>query len=249
MLTPYRVEVVQGNVITQEQVALVKPGMTRAQVRDVLGSPLLTDLFHADRWDYVFTIRRQGAEPQLRRDRRPLQGRRAEEHRRRRGLPSEREFVASIDTFKTVAQRAAAGPDRRADQGAAGAAAPAAARAARRRCRRAPTRRSSPAHDERGERRATPPRRHRRRLRPHGPDADRGRRRQRRPRARRRVRRRRQRRARQDASAFLGRPSGVVDRRRPARRARRRRGADRLHPARGHARPPGARAASSASPR
>ncbi len=34
--------------------------MTRAQVRDILGSPLLTDIFHGDRWDYVFTIRRQG---------------------------------------------------------------------------------------------------------------------------------------------------------------------------------------------
>ena len=59
ILTPYRVEVVQGNVITSEQVALAKPGLTRAQVREVLGSPLLTDPFHADRWDYVFTIRRQ----------------------------------------------------------------------------------------------------------------------------------------------------------------------------------------------
>ena len=56
----------QGNALTKEQVALVKPGMTRAQVRDVLGSPLLTDIFHTDRWDYVFTIRRQGAEPQRR---------------------------------------------------------------------------------------------------------------------------------------------------------------------------------------
>ena len=67
VVTPYRVEVVQGNVITSEQIALAKPGMTRAQVRDVLGSPLLADPFHVDRWDYVFTIRRQGAAPQLRR--------------------------------------------------------------------------------------------------------------------------------------------------------------------------------------
>jgi outer membrane protein assembly factor BamE len=51
---------VQGNVVTSEQVARVKPGMTRAQVRDILGTPLLTDPFHADRWDYLFTIRRQG---------------------------------------------------------------------------------------------------------------------------------------------------------------------------------------------
>ena len=68
IITPYKVEVVQGNVVTSEQVALVKPGQTRAQVRDFLGSPLLTDPFHADRWDYVFTIRRQGAAAGLRPD-------------------------------------------------------------------------------------------------------------------------------------------------------------------------------------
>ena len=43
VVTPYRVEVVQGNVVTSEQVAQVKTGQTRAQVRDVLGSPLLAD--------------------------------------------------------------------------------------------------------------------------------------------------------------------------------------------------------------
>lgn len=57
---PYRMEVVQGNVVTSEQIARVVPGMTRAQVRDVLGTPLLTDLFHASRWDYVFMLNRPG---------------------------------------------------------------------------------------------------------------------------------------------------------------------------------------------
>jgi len=66
VITPYRMDIVQGNVVTREQAAMVKPGMTRAQVRDILGSPMLTDLFHADRWDYPFTIRRQGTEPQRR---------------------------------------------------------------------------------------------------------------------------------------------------------------------------------------
>lgn len=99
-ITPYRVEVVQGNVLTKEQVALVKPGLTRAQVRDVLGSPLLTDSFHADRWDYVFTIRRQGTEPQQRKvvvlfDGDTLKSISAQD------LPSERDFVASIDTVKS----------------------------------------------------------------------------------------------------------------------------------------------------
>ncbi|MBL0728694.1 outer membrane protein assembly factor BamE [Piscinibacter sp. HJYY11] len=99
-ITPYRIEVVQGNVLTKEQVALVKPGQTRSQVRDILGSPLLTDVFHADRWDYVFTIRRQGAEPQQRKvvalfDGEKLKSIDAPD------LPSERDFVASIDTQKT----------------------------------------------------------------------------------------------------------------------------------------------------
>lgn len=64
LITPYRMEIVQGNVITQEQLARVRVGMNRRQVRDLLGTPLVADPFHADRWDYLFTIRRQGAEPQ-----------------------------------------------------------------------------------------------------------------------------------------------------------------------------------------
>lgn len=100
VVTPYKVEVVQGNVITKEQAALIKPGQSRAQVRDILGSPLLMDVFHADRWDYVFTIRRQGAAPQQRQvvarfDGDVLKSLEAPE------LPAERDFVASIDTFKT----------------------------------------------------------------------------------------------------------------------------------------------------
>lgn len=63
-ITPYKVEVVQGNFVSKEQVELLKPGMLRAQVREVLGTPLLTSVFHADRWDYVFTLKRQGSEPQ-----------------------------------------------------------------------------------------------------------------------------------------------------------------------------------------
>jgi outer membrane protein assembly factor BamE len=63
-ITPYRIEVVQGNFVSSEQVALLKPGMPRAQVREVLGTPLLASVFHADRWDYVFTLKRQNAAPQ-----------------------------------------------------------------------------------------------------------------------------------------------------------------------------------------
>lgn len=53
-VTPYRMEIQQGNFITQEMISQLKPGMTREQVRFVLGSPLVVDLFHATRWDYVF---------------------------------------------------------------------------------------------------------------------------------------------------------------------------------------------------
>ena len=102
ILTPYRLEIVQGNVITSEQVALAKPGLTRAQVREVLGSPLLTDPFHGDRWDYVFTIRRQGAEPQLRRIVVRFKSDVLECIEGGAGLPNEHEFVASIDAFKTA---------------------------------------------------------------------------------------------------------------------------------------------------
>jgi outer membrane protein assembly factor BamE len=65
-IAPYKPDVIQGNVVTTEQITQVKPGMTRAQVKEILGSPLITDPFHADRWDYVFTLRRQGFDDQQR---------------------------------------------------------------------------------------------------------------------------------------------------------------------------------------
>lgn len=57
-LTPYRMEIQQGNYITQEMVAQLKPGLTRDQVRFVLGTPLVSDIFHEGRWDYVFLRQR-----------------------------------------------------------------------------------------------------------------------------------------------------------------------------------------------
>jgi outer membrane protein assembly factor BamE len=57
--TPYKVEVQQGTVVTPENVGKLKPGMTRSQVSFVMGTPLLTDAFHADRWDYVYYLRKR----------------------------------------------------------------------------------------------------------------------------------------------------------------------------------------------
>ena len=94
-LTPHRIDIQQGNVVTQEQVDRIKPGMSRLQVRDVLGTPLLTDAFHADRWDYIFTLRQSGREPQRRNvvllfDGEVLKSIEAPP------LPTEREFIDSI---------------------------------------------------------------------------------------------------------------------------------------------------------
>ncbi len=59
-ISPYKMDVQQGNVVTQEMVAKLKPGMTRSQVRFALGSPLIVDPFRTDRWDYVYTYQKQG---------------------------------------------------------------------------------------------------------------------------------------------------------------------------------------------
>ena len=95
-IQPYQIDVVQGNVVTQEVIAQIQPGLGRAQVREILGSPLLTDPFHADRWDYVFTIRRQGVPSQQRRVTVFFKND-AVERFDADALPSEHEFVAAID--------------------------------------------------------------------------------------------------------------------------------------------------------
>lgn len=53
---PYRIDIQQGNVVSAEQFAQLKVGMTRDQVRFVLGTPLLTDVFHDKRWDYHYRM-------------------------------------------------------------------------------------------------------------------------------------------------------------------------------------------------
>lgn len=101
VITPYKVEVVQGNVVTREQADQVRIGMSRAQVSDVLGSPMVKDIFHEDRWDYIFTIRRPGAPPQQRNVVVRFEGDRLKSMDAP-DLPAERDFVASIDTAKPV---------------------------------------------------------------------------------------------------------------------------------------------------
>lgn len=57
-ITPYRINIVQGNFVSREAASQLREGMTRDQVKFLLGTPLLTDVFHANRWDYVFSFRR-----------------------------------------------------------------------------------------------------------------------------------------------------------------------------------------------
>lgn len=66
-LGPYKIDIQQGNVVTQEMVSKLKPGMTRNQVRFILGTPLVVDPFHADRWDYVYLFQKGGGTPEQRR--------------------------------------------------------------------------------------------------------------------------------------------------------------------------------------
>ncbi|MDW5441407.1 outer membrane protein assembly factor BamE [Polaromonas sp. SM01] len=100
-ITPYKIDVVQGNFVSKEQVEMLQPGMARAQVREALGTPLLTSVFHADRWDYVFTFKRQGAEPQslkltvfFKND--------VLERFEGDTMPSEIEFVSKLDTRRKL---------------------------------------------------------------------------------------------------------------------------------------------------
>ncbi|MFM2348116.1 MAG: hypothetical protein RL654_2869 [Pseudomonadota bacterium] len=103
-ITPYRMEVVQGNVVTQDMVAQLRPGLSGDQVRTLLGAPLLNDVFHANRWDYVFTIRRQGTVPQQRRVTVFFENDRVSRFEAD-AVPTEREFVAAIDATKPPSRK------------------------------------------------------------------------------------------------------------------------------------------------
>ena len=94
-VTPYRVDVIQGNFISKEQVESLKAGMPRAQVKDTLGTPLVTSLFHTDRWDYVFTLRRQGVASQVFKYTVFFKGDLLERFEGDR-MPTEAEFIASL---------------------------------------------------------------------------------------------------------------------------------------------------------
>ena len=102
-IAPYKIEVVQGNFVSKEQVGALKAGMSRQQVRDLLGTPLLASVFHADRWDYVFTLRRQGVEMPPRKLTVFFRGDVLERFEGDE-MPTEAEFVATLDSRRKQAK-------------------------------------------------------------------------------------------------------------------------------------------------
>ena len=100
-ITPYKVDVIQGNFVSREQVEQLQAGMTRDQVKAVLGTPLLTSLFHADRWDYVFTLKRQGVEPQAFKYTVFFKGDQLERFSGD-SMPSEAEFISTLSNKRVL---------------------------------------------------------------------------------------------------------------------------------------------------
>lgn len=101
LVTPYKIEIIQGNFVSREQAALLTPGMDRAQVRDILGTPLMASVFHQDRWDYVFTLKRAGTAPQMRKFTVYFKGE-ALDRVDGADLPSEAEFVSQLDSRRKL---------------------------------------------------------------------------------------------------------------------------------------------------
>jgi outer membrane protein assembly factor BamE len=127
-ITPYRITVVQGNFVSAEAAAQMKVGMTRAQVRQLLGTPLLTDMFHADRWDYVFYFKRGSTAVVQQRDFTVFfSGDLVTSWQGGQDLPSNLELLAEIDGDRRGKKAVPPSPASAASAPAATAAAPAAA--------------------------------------------------------------------------------------------------------------------------
>jgi outer membrane protein assembly factor BamE len=100
-ITPYKIDVIQGNFIAKEQVEQLRAGMSRDQVKAVLGTPLMASLFHGDRWDYIFTLKRQGIAPQSFKYTVFFKGD-ALERFEGDSMPSEAEFIAKLDSSRKL---------------------------------------------------------------------------------------------------------------------------------------------------
>lgn len=130
-ITPYRITVVQGNFVSQEKAAQLQAGMTREQVRALLGTPLLADMFHADRWDYLFYFKRGSTSVVQQRDLvLTFASDRLASWTGADNLPSELDLLADIDGDRGGKKAKAAAAAKKAAEAAAAASAAQAAEAA-----------------------------------------------------------------------------------------------------------------------
>ena len=66
IVNEYKIDVQQGNVLTQDMVSQLRPGLTKDQVRFILGTPVLMDMFHGSRWDYVYRLQKGNGDIDMR---------------------------------------------------------------------------------------------------------------------------------------------------------------------------------------
>lgn len=108
VFSPYRPTIQQGNFVSQEMLSQLKVGQTRDQVRFILGTPLLTDAFHGDRWDYPFYLARGNGELTTSRVSVFFKDNKVD-HFDGANLPTEKEYIARIaGPAKVVEQKEAA---------------------------------------------------------------------------------------------------------------------------------------------
>lgn len=106
VFNPYRPDMVQGNVISKDLLESIRPGMSKDQVRAILGTPLINDIFHVNRWDFVFLYRKGDTEErQQRRVTLIFEGTKLATIDSE-ALPSEKELISEIDSIRNNLKKA-----------------------------------------------------------------------------------------------------------------------------------------------
>ncbi len=106
VFNPYRPDIVQGNVVSKDLLESIRPGMSKDQVRAILGTPLINDVFHINRWDYVFLYRKGDSDDmQQRRVTLNFDGTKLAKIDAD-ALPSEKELITEIDNIRNNLRKA-----------------------------------------------------------------------------------------------------------------------------------------------
>jgi outer membrane protein assembly factor BamE len=106
VFNPYRPDIVQGNVISKDLLESIRPGMSKDQVKAILGTPLLNDIFHVNRWDYVFLYRKgDSKDMQQRRVTLTFEGTKLAKIDAD-ALPNEKDLILEIDAIRNDLRKA-----------------------------------------------------------------------------------------------------------------------------------------------